>query len=84
MTHAARPLIGRARHERVDEVDLMAAARGRAHLEFGLSAAGRPAVESLWKVAALAAFDPPPPAERSQSSTRGLHITLISSPSPWD
>jgi hypothetical protein len=50
MTNAARPIISRAnRREHVDEIDLMAAARGRAHLEFGLSAAGRPAIAAaLW------------------------------------
>jgi hypothetical protein len=32
-----------------DEIDLMAAARGRAHLELGLSAAGRPAIAAaVW------------------------------------
>ena len=54
MTNAARHLISRAnavsaRREHVDEIDLMAAARGRAHLEFGLSAAGGPAIAAaVW------------------------------------
>jgi hypothetical protein len=54
MTNAARPLISRAnavsaRREHVDEIDLMAAARGQAHLEFGLSAAGGPAIAAaVW------------------------------------
>jgi hypothetical protein len=49
MTNAARPLISRANTVWVDEIDMMAAARGRAHLEFGLSAAGAPAIAAaLW------------------------------------
>jgi hypothetical protein len=49
MTNAARPIIRRANAVSADEIDLMAAARGRAHLEFGLSAAGRPAIAAaVW------------------------------------
>jgi hypothetical protein len=54
MTNAARHLISRAnavsaRREHVDEIDLMVVARGRAHLEFGLSPAGGPAIAAaVW------------------------------------